>query len=265
MSIPIFQVDAFSSKPFRGNPAGVCLLHRPAPAAWMQNVAKEMNLSETAFLLPEKGAFRLRWFTPRVEVKLCGHATLASAHILWEEGILPLGLEARFLTRSGLLTAARKGQWVELDFPARPVGPKPPSWAKPLAAALGVKPAFVGRSSEDALVEVTGESAVRKLQPDFKRLAGLPLRGVIVTSRASTKGFDFVSRFFCPAVGIDEDPVTGSAHCVLAPFWAGRLGKLRLAAYQASERGGVLRVGLEGRRVKIGGQAITIFRAALRV
>jgi PhzF family phenazine biosynthesis protein len=264
MSIPLFQVDAFTAKPFRGNPAGVCLLDRPAPAAWMQNVAKEMNLSETAFLVPEKSAFRLRWFTPRVEVNLCGHATLASAHILWEEGVLPLGAEARFHTRSGLLTAARRGKWVELNFPARPVGPKPPSWAKALAAALKVKPLFVGRSSEDALVELAGQGAVRKLQPDFKRLLGLPVRGVIVTSRASTKGFDFVSRFFCPAVGINEDPVTGSAHCVLTPFWAERLGKLRMTAFQASERGGILQVRLEGGRVKIAGQAVTIFRAALR-
>jgi PhzF family phenazine biosynthesis protein len=264
MSIPLFQVDAFTAKPFRGNPAGVCLLDRPAPAAWMQNVAKEMNLSETAFLVPEKSAFRLRWFTPRVEVNLCGHATLASAHILWEEGVLPLGAEARFHTRSGLLTAARRGKWVELNFPARPVGPKPPSWAKALAAALKVKPLFVGRSSEDALVELAGQGAVRKLQPDFKRLLGLPVRGVIVTSRASTKGFDFISRFFCPAVGINEDPVTGSAHCVLTPFWAERLGKLRMTAFQASERGGILQVRLEGGRVKIAGQAVTIFRAALR-
>jgi PhzF family phenazine biosynthesis protein len=265
MSIPIFQVDAFSAKPFRGNPAGVCLLHRPAPAAWMQNVAREMNLSETAFLLPEKGVFRLRWFTPTVEVKLCGHATLASAHILWEEGILPLGAEARFLTRSGLLTAARRGQWLELNFPAQPAGPKPPVWAKVLAAALGVKPAFVGKSNEDALVEVAAESTVRKLRPDFKRLAALPARGVIITSRASTKGFDFVSRCFYPAVGINEDPVTGSAHTVLTPYWAARLGKIRMTAYQASERGGVLKVELEGRRVKIAGQAVTVFRAALRV
>jgi PhzF family phenazine biosynthesis protein len=264
MSIPLFQVDSFSAKPFRGNPAGVCLLDRPAPAAWMQNVAKEMNLSETAFLLPEKGGFRLRWFTPRVEVKLCGHATLAGAHVLWEEGILPLGAEVRFHTLSGLLTASRRGKWIELDFPARPVGPKPPSWAKAVAAALKIKPLFVGQSQEDALVEVAGESTVRKLRPDFQRLLGLPVRGVIVTSRASMKGYDFVSRFFCPAVGIDEDPVTGSAHCVLAPFWAERLGKSRMTAFQASERGGVIRVRLEGQRVKIAGQAVTIFRAALR-
>jgi len=265
MSIPIFQVDAFSAKPFRGNPAGVCLLEWPAPAAWMQNVAREMNLSETAFLLPEKGVFRLRWFTPKVEVKLCGHGTLASAHILWEEGILPLGAEARFLTRSGLLTAARRGRWLELNFPAQPVGPKPPAWAKALAAALGVKPVFMGKSREDALVEVAAESTIRKLQPDFKRMTAIPARGVIVTSRASSKGFDFVSRCFYPAVGINEDPVTGSAHTDLGPYWAERLGKTRMTANQASERGGILRIGLEGNRVKIAGQAVTIFRAALRV
>ena len=265
MSIPLFQVDSFSAKPFRGNPAGVCLLERPAPAAWMQNVAKEMNLSETAFLVPEKGGFRLRWFTPRVEVKLCGHATLASAHILWEEGILPLGAQARFHTLSGLLTASRQGKWIELDFPARPVSPRPPSWAKALAAALRLKPLLIGRSQEDALVEVAGEGVVRKLRPDFQRLLGIPVRGVIVTSRASLKGFDFVSRFFAPAVGVDEDPATGSSHCALTPYWAAKLGKPEMLAYQASERGGVLKVRLEGKRVKIAGQAVTIFRAALRV
>jgi PhzF family phenazine biosynthesis protein len=265
MSIPLFQVDSFSAKPFRGNPAGVCLLDRPAPAAWMQNVAKEMNLSETAFLVPEKGGFRLRWFTPRVEVKLCGHATLASAHILWEEGILPLGVEARFHTLSGLLTASRRGKWIELDFPARPVSPRPPSWAKAVAAALQLKPLLVGRSQEDALVEVAGEGVVRKLRPDFQRLLGIPVRGVIVTSRASLKGFDFVSRFFAPAVGVDEDPATGSSHCALTPYWAAKLGKPEMLAYQASERGGVLKVRLERKRVKIAGQAVTIFRAALHV
>jgi PhzF family phenazine biosynthesis protein len=267
MSIPLFQVDSFSTKPFGGNPAGVCLLDRPAPAVWMQNVAKEMNLSETAFLLPEKGGFRLRWFTPCVEVKLCGHATLASAHILWEEGILPLRAEARFHTRSGLLTAARRGKWIELDFPARPVSSRQPSWAKRAEDALNLKskPVFVGQSEEDALVEVKDEKTVLLLQPNMTALRHLPYRAVAVTSRSSRKKFDFVSRFFAPAVGIDEDPVTGSAHCVLTPYWAARLGKLRMTAYQASERGGVLQVRLAGKRVKIAGQAVTVFRAALRV
>jgi PhzF family phenazine biosynthesis protein len=264
MSIPLFQVDSFASRPFRGNPAGVCLLDRPAPASWMQNVAAEMNISETAFLLPEKGGFRLRWFTPKVEVNLCGHATLATAHVLWEEGILPLGAEARFRSRSGVLAAVRRGGWIELDFPSRPTEPAPAGWTAGLAAALGVKPLFVGRSVEDALVEVAGEPRVRGLKPDIARLERLSVRGVIVTSRASTRGFDFVSRFFAPAVGIPEDPVTGSAHCVLAPFWAGRLGKPSLTALQASPRGGVLKVSARGNRVKIAGQAVTVFRAVLR-
>jgi PhzF family phenazine biosynthesis protein len=267
MSIPLFQVDSFSAKPFRGNPAGVCLLDRPAPAAWMQNVAKEMNLSETAFLVPESGWFRLRWFTPRAEVKLCGHATLASAHILWEEGILPLGAEARFQTRSGRLTALRRGLWIELDFPARPVSSRRPSWAPKAAAALNLKskPVFIGMSEEDAVVEVKDERTVRSLQPNSAELRRLPARAVAVTSRASLKGFDFVSRFFAPAVGVDEDPATGSSHCALTPYWAAKLGKPEMLAYQASERGGVLKVRLEGKRVKIAGQAVTIFRAALRV
>ncbi|MBN2199138.1 MAG: PhzF family phenazine biosynthesis protein [Candidatus Aminicenantes bacterium] len=264
MSLPLFQVDAFTSRPFRGNPAGVCLLDRPAPASWMKSVAAEMNLSETAFLLPEKGGFRLRWFTPKLEVNLCGHATLASAHILWEEGILPLGMEARFHTRSGLLTAARRGGWIELDFPARPVAAAPASWAGGLTEALKAKPLFVGRSVEDALVEVDGESRLRALKPDFARLERLPVRGVIVTARASKRGFDFASRFFAPAVGVNEDPVTGSSHCVLGPFWESRLGKKTMTACQASSRGGVLKVGTAGGRVKIAGQAVTVFRAALR-
>ncbi|MBM3297874.1 MAG: PhzF family phenazine biosynthesis protein [Candidatus Aminicenantes bacterium] len=266
MSLPLFQVDAFTSKPYRGNPAAVCLLDRPASSSWMQMVAAEMNLSETAFLLPERGGFRLRWFTPRVEVKLCGHATLASAHVLWEEGILPPAAEARFRTRSGLLTAARRGRWIELDFPSRPAGPAPAAWAAGLSEALKVKPVFIGRSVEDALLEIAGEDRVRELWPDLVRIERLPVRGVIVTSRAaaSSRGYDFVSRFFAPAVGVDEDPVTGSAHCVLGPYWAAKLGKKAMTACQVSPRGGILKVKPAGDRVKIAGRAVTVFRAALR-
>jgi PhzF family phenazine biosynthesis protein len=265
MPVPIFQVDAFAEEPFKGNPAGVCLLRAPAEAAWMQSVAAEMNLAETAFPLAEGDGFRLRWFTPKVEVKLCGHATLATAHILWEQGILAPNREARFRTLSGLLTARRDGDLVELDFPARPPLPKPPDWADAVVGALGLKPAYIGMSAEDILFEAADEESVRSVRPDFATLRSLPARGVIVTSRSSDPGFDFVSRFFAPAVGVDEDPVTGSSHTVLVPYWAGRLGKTSFTARQISARGGVLRLRLDGDRVKIAGRAVTVFRGDLLV
>ena len=263
MAIPIFQVDAFTSEPFKGNPAGVCLLRGPAEAAWMQSVAAEMNLAETAFPLAEGDGFRLRWFTPKVEVKLCGHATLATAHVLWEQGILPEGREARFHTLSGLLTARRDGDLVELDFPARPPLPKAPDWAEAVVGALGIKPTAIVLSAEDVLFEAADEEAVRSVQPDFATLRQLPARGVIVTSRSSSPDYDFVSRFFAPAVGVDEDPVTGSSHTVLVPYWAKKLGKSEFTAFQASARGGILRLRLAGDRVKIAGRAITVIRGEL--
>jgi PhzF family phenazine biosynthesis protein len=265
MSIPIFQVDAFAEEPFKGNPAGVCLLPAPADAAWMQNVAAEMNLAETAFPLPEGDGFRLRWFTPKVEVKLCGHATLATAHVLWETGILGPGREARFQTLSGLLTARRDGALIELDFPSRPPLPKPPEWADAVVGALGIKPVYIGMSAEDVLFEAADEEAVRSIKPDFATLRSLPARGVIVTSRSSDKRFDFVSRFFAPAVGVDEDPVTGSSHTVLVPYWAGRLGRTSFTAYQASARGGVLYLRLDGDRVRIAGGAVTVIKGEILV
>jgi PhzF family phenazine biosynthesis protein len=265
MSIPIFQVDAFTEEPFKGNPAGVCLLSGPAEAAWMQNVAAEMNVAETAFPLAEGGGFRLRWFTPKVEVKLCGHATLATAHILFERGILAPDREARFQTLSGLLTARREGGLIELDFPARPPFPNPPEWADAVVGALGIKPVYIGMSAEDVLFEASDEDTVRAIQPDFATLRSLPARGVIVTSRSSDKRFDFVSRFFAPAVGVDEDPVTGSSHTVLVPYWAGRLGKKSFTAYQASARGGVLHLRLDGNRVRIAGRAVTVIEGEILV
>jgi PhzF family phenazine biosynthesis protein len=227
----------------------------------MQAVAREMNLSETAFLHAQDGGFALRWFTPAVEVALCGHATVASAHVLWTEGHLDRDRQARFHTKSGLLTADRRGDWIELDFPANPAAPA----AAPagLAAALGVEPKHVGKSRFDYLVEVDADATVRTLAPDHAALARLPVRGVMVTSRADTPGFDFVSRFFAPGSGIPEDPATGSSHCTLGPFWAERLGKREFVAYQASARGGVVRVRLEGDRVKLGGQAVTVLRGEL--
>ena len=263
MAIPIFQVDAFAEEPFKGNPAGVCLLPGPADAAWMQNVAAEMNVAETAFPLAEGDGFRLRWFTPKVEVKLCGHATLATAHILYERGILAPDQEARFETLSGLLTARRDGDLIELDFPARPPLPKPPEWADAVVGALGIKPVYIGMSAEDVLFEAVDEEAVRSIKPDFATLRSLPARGVIVTSRSSDKRFDFVSRFFAPAVGVDEDPVTGSSHTVLVPYWAKRLGRTSFTATQASARGGVLYLRLAGDRVRIAGSALTVIRGEI--
>ncbi len=261
MPTRITQVDAFTSRPFAGNPAAVCILQRPAGEQWMRDVAREMNLSETAFLVPESDGYRLRWFTPAVEVDLCGHATLASAHVLWEGGHLSAAAQARFHTRSGLLLAGRRGDWIELDFPAKP---EQPSDAPPgLAAALGAEPRYVGRNAFDYIVELDSERAVRGLQPDYAALARVPARGIIVTSRSEARDYDFVSRFFAPAVGVPEDPVTGSAHCCLGPFWAARLGKKEMTAYQASARGGVVRVRVAGDRVYLGGQAVTVLRGEL--
>jgi PhzF family phenazine biosynthesis protein len=259
----IYQVDAFTDKPFTGNPAGVCVLPGPKEDAWMQNVAREMNLSETAFLLKQADGYRLRWFTPAVEVELCGHATLASAHILWETGLLSPEESARFHTLSGLLTAARRENEVELDFPATP--DEPAQAPAGLAEILGAQPKNFRSSRFDHLVELESEELVRNLRPDFTRLKALPVRGIMVTSRASTPGFDFVSRFFGPAVGIDEDPVTGSAHCCLGLYWSSRLGKTDLVAYQASARGGVVKVAVAGERVRLRGKAVTIMVAELVV
>ena len=261
MGLPLLQVDAFTDRPFAGNPAGVCVLPAPRDERWMQDVAREMNLSETAFLHSERDGYRLRWFTPALEVDLCGHATLASAHVLWQEGHLPRGHEARFHTKSGLLTAAARDGWIELDFPVTRAiaAPAPPGFAD----ALGAAPRWVGRSKFDYLVELDSEDVVRALQPDFAALARAETRGVIVTSRATTPGYDFVSRFFAPRAGVNEDPVTGSAHCALTPFWSERLERAHMTAYQASPRGGVVRVRLAGDRVVLGGQAVTVLRGEL--
>lgn len=259
MPRPIFTVDAFAERPFAGNPAAVCLLDAP----WMQNVAAEMNLPETAFLWPEGDAFRLRWFTPTTEVALCGHATLASAHILWETGRLAANLAARFHTRSGLLMAARRDDTIQLDFPANPLEPATPP--EGLLAALGVTARYVGKCASDYFVEVHAARTLRSLKPDFARLKVFPVRGVIVTAKSDDKQFDFISRFFAPAAGLDEDPVTGSAHCALALYWSERLGKQEMVGYQASARGGVVRVRLAGERVVMSGRAMTVLRGELLV
>lgn len=261
MGLRIVQVDAFTSRAFAGNPAAVCVLSAPAEERWMQDVAREMNLSETAFLHRENDGYRLRWFTPGAEVALCGHATLASAHVLWEERHLPLERQARFHTKSGLLTADRRDDWIELDLPATPATAAPPPAG--LIEALGVRPRWVGRTKFDYLVEADSEDTVRSLKPDLGALERTDARGVVVTSPARTAGYDFVSRFFAPRVGVPEDPVTGSAHCALTPFWSPRLKKTEMTAYQASPRGGVIRVRLAGERVVLGGQAVTVLRGEL--
>jgi PhzF family phenazine biosynthesis protein len=262
MAIPLLQVDAFTDRPFHGNPAAVCLLDAPRDDAWMQSVAAEMNLAETAFVVPLDGGFGLRWFTPTVEVDLCGHATLATAHALWETGRLAADRDALFDTRSGRLIASRRDGLIELDFPSTPADAAP-AFITNLAEALGASPAWAGRSIFD-LMAVFGTAAdVRALVPDMVRLAELPARGIIATAPADDGVHDFVSRFFAPASGVPEDPVTGSAHCALTPYWADRLGRTRLLGYQASARGGTVRVEQAGTRVRLAGHAVTVFTAEL--
>jgi len=254
----IWQVDAFANRPLEGNPAAVVPLAAFLDTVLMQKIARENNLAETAFFVKTgEGRYDLRWFTPAVEVDLCGHATLASAHVLWEDGHLPQGRQARFHTRSGLLTADRRGEWIEMDFPAKIALPaEAPAELLPALGIAGAK--FVGRNAFDFLVEVDSEETVRALSPDHSTLRKVPVRGVIVTARSSSGEFDFVSRFFAPGAGVDEDPVTGSAHTALGPYWAGILGKSELTAFQASARGGVVKVQVRGDRVLLSGQAVTV-------
>jgi predicted PhzF superfamily epimerase YddE/YHI9 len=263
MPQPITVVDAFADQPFGGNPAAVCVLPAPATEAWMKLVAREMNLAETAFLHQTDDGFALRWFTPTVEVDLCGHATLASAHVLWQDGYLPHGEVARFHTRSGLLTAAPDGERIVLDFPARIAAELAPP--ETLLPALGVKrPRWVGKNAYDYLVELESEAEVRGLTPDHGTLARLPVRGAIVTSLADPgRPYDFVSRFFAPGVGVPEDPVTGSAHCALAPYWRPRIGRDAMSGYQASARGGTVWTTVRGDRVLLSGRAVTMMRGML--
>ena len=264
MSIRIFQVDAFSSEPFKGNPACVCLMEEEKSDRWLQNVASEMNLSETAFVWKSAERFRLRWFTPLCEAELCGHATLATAHALWESEWLAAENSAHFDSLSGPLIASRRGIEITLDFPAKELNE---DWTAPegLFVALGAKPGNIVTDGTDLLLELESETAVRQLKPDFGKLAEVDTRGVIVTALSDEGDVDFVSRFFGPAVGIDEDPVTGSAHCLSGPYWAKKLNKNELRAFQASKRGGYLSVNVQGDRVYLGGQATTVFCGQLEV
>jgi PhzF family phenazine biosynthesis protein len=261
MVLPLFHVDAFTDRPFAGNPAAVCLLPSWKDEQWLQAVAREMNLSETAFLVKQTDYFDLRWFTPTVEVDLCGHATLAPAHVLWQLGLAKPGEEIRFSTKSGILKAALRGQDIELDFPLKP---EEPAQAPPgLVDALGVSPRYVGKNQFDYIVEVESEAVLRSMAPDFKRPATVSVRGIIVTSRSLDPRFDFVSRFFAPGAGIDEDPVTGSAHCCLGDFWRKRLGKNEFLAYQASARGGVVKVRVTNDRAFLSGRAVIVAKGEL--
>jgi PhzF family phenazine biosynthesis protein len=276
-NIRCHQVDAFTDRRFAGNPAAVCLLgpvetgtDAEAETAWMQAVAAEMNLSETAFVRPatrlppgQPGReFELRWFTPAVEVDLCGHATLASAHVLWTEEMVPADEPIRFHTRSGILTAARRGGLIELDFPAMP--PTETPIPEGLAESLGLTPGYVARNGcNDVLAVLESERAVRGCRPDFAVMRRIPARGVILTAPSDDPQYQFVSRFFAPALGIDEDPVCGSAHCGLGPYWAARLGRSEVTGHQVSARGGIVRVRLAGDRAFLGGQAITVLKGEL--
>ena len=261
MKIPIYQVDAFTSEVFLGNPAAVCILDSWIDDNMLQSIAAENNLSDTAFLVRNDDGFDLRWFTPTTEVTLCGHATLASAFVLfayqdWSEE------EIRFHTRkSGQLIVGKRNDLLEMDFPSRPVHSRiPPSG---LREALGVTPIAVLSSVEDLLVVMESERAVRELQPDFSALERVECRGIIVTSKGSRS--DFVSRFFAPRIGIPEDPVTGSAHCVLVPYWSSELHKKNLHAFQISKRGGELFCVYAGDRVKISGRAALYLEGVITI
>lgn len=262
MVVRLAVVDAFTDRAFSGNPAGVCLLDEPVDETWMQAVASELHLSETAFLSPAGDGYLLRWFTPTTEVPLCGHATLASAHLLWEDGQLAPGAAARFTTRSGVLIAHRTPDGIAMAFPRRPVVPV--DAPADLIAGLGLGPVTVAGDADTYLIELPDESSLRALAPDTERLAGLTC-GVIVTSPSSAPEYDFVSRYFAPGIGIPEDPVTGAAHCSLGPWWQARLGKDTLRGYQASKRGGIVGVQMLDDRVVLSGQAVTVLRGELLV
>ena len=259
----LWLIDAFTDTAFAGNPAGVCLLDEAMPDDWLQSVARELNQAVTAFLLKQEDGYGLRWFTPTVEVDLCGHATLASAHFLWAAKKLKAKETARFHTRSGLLTARKKADWIFTDFPATPAEPcEPPPY---LLAAFKALDAPVFRSRFDYMIVLDKPGAARNPSVDHRLLREIETRGVIITSPSDTAGVDFLSRFFAPSVGVDEDPVTGSAHCTLAPYWAERLGRKTLLGYQASARGGTVRVEHKGDRVELGGQAVTVVKGTLDV
>ena len=257
----IFQVDAFTNEAFKGNPAGVCLLSEERSDLWMQNIASEMNLSETAFIYKQNENYSLRWFTPTVEVDLCGHATLASAHILWERKYVKDDSPIKFYTKSGILSATKNRDWIELDFPIEPA--ENSAIPDNLLESLSIEPLYVGKNRFDYIIEVESEEIIKNVNPDYKLLSTVNCRGVIITSISKSKDYDFVSRFFAPAAGMNEDPVTGSAHCCLAPYWKEKLNKNEFIAYQTSKRGGILKISIRDDRTYIAGQAVTVFSGEL--
>lgn len=256
--IRCWQIDAFTDHAFGGNPAAVCWLEQEAETSWMQSVAAEMNLSETAFVRRIGDRHELRWFTPTIEVDLCGHATLATAKAIWSEGLASKECPLRFQTRSGELTCHLVDNLIELNFPATPPSDIPVTDL--MCEALGVRPVSVGQSRFYQMAVLENAEAVRTVSPDFEMMEKIPTLGVIVTAAADEQGFDMVSRFFAPAMGVNEDPVCGSAHCCLAPYWGQRLGKGKLTAFQASARGGILHLRTEGDRVVLGGEAVIVWR-----
>jgi PhzF family phenazine biosynthesis protein len=263
MPLPLYIVDAFADHPFRGNPAAICLLDHSSDPAWMQRVAAEMNLSETAFVHEERGRWRLRWFTPKAEVDLCGHATLAAAHTLWTEGMVDIDAPIAFDTRSGRLICNQRHGWIRMDFPAEPATPFAPPEALSVALANVTPAAAPLKNRFDLLVELASEDEIRRFTPNLPAIASLPTRGLIVTAKAVIPNVDFVSRFFAPALGVNEDPVTGSAHCCLGPYWAAKLAKSDLVAHQLSARGGSIRLQVQSHRVILSGQAVTVMRGSL--
>lgn len=265
MNEKMYRVDSFTDKAFAGNPAAVCVLHKPREKQWMQQVAAEMNLSETAFVLKQNGNYLLQWFTPVCEVALCGHATLATAHILWDEQFHDPDANAVFLTKSGVLIARKKEHsWIELDFPSLAVYPhnRPESF-KTILGVDEIEILFFGKTDMDYIIELDSAKAVRAMKPDFVRLEKALDAGLVVTAASDMPQFDFISRVFAPSEGINEDPVTGSAHCILGPYWARKTGQDEFSAFQASSRGGVLRVRVEKDRTYLGGQAVTVFKGSL--
>ena len=263
MSIKIFQVDAFTSEPFKGNPAAVCILEKNVSDEWLQGVATEMNLSETAFITAteERNKYKLRWFTPKVEVDLCGHATLATAHVLYQNNYVSSSETIFFETKSGILKTLKNENYIQLDFPETPVSDN--ELPKGIENIIGAKVMYSGKSIFDYFLLLEDEAQLINLKPNFGELIKFGKRGIIVT--AGSKKYDFISRFFAPQSGIDEDPVTGSAHCALYPYWSKKLNKKELVAYQASERGGLLKLSSENSRILISGEAITILEGVLKI
>jgi PhzF family phenazine biosynthesis protein len=260
-TLNITQVDAFAERAFCGNPAAVCILPEMLPDTLLQQIAHEMNLSETAFLLKRRDDYHLRWFTPTTEVELCGHATLASAHVLWEQGLIPENKIAVFHTLSGTLKARQEGKRIVMDFPAWPAAEAPNSQLE----ALFDQPVFIGKNDFDYLIELKEETEVVMFEPDFQKLSEIKCRGFIVTARSNNKAYDFISRYFAPAYGVSEDPVTGSAHCCLGHYWAQKTNKNEMTGYQASARGGYVGTELQRDRILLKGKAISVMEGRLRL